>query len=76
MAQDDQIKILHTFKFPSVDIAHKIEQNLHDEYISKQINGEWFDLNEDDLDSVKKFLKQQEDIFGSVKTKERNLFSN
>ena len=76
MAQDDQIKILYTFKFPSVDIAHKMEKNLHNDYESKQINGEWFDLDNDEFDRVTKFLTDQEGIFGSVKTKERNLFSN
>ena len=75
MAQDDQIKLLYKFKFPSVDIAHKIEKKLHEEYVSKQINGEWFDLDNDDLDRITKLLYQQEDLFSSVKSKERNLFS-
>lgn len=75
MAQDPQITLLNTYKFPSIDIAHKIEKNLHIDYKSKQINGEWFDLDNDELNKVKEFLTNQEGIFGSVKTKERNLFS-
>lgn len=34
---------------------HTVEKNLHKHFRSKNINGEWFNLNEDDIEFIKQY---------------------
>ena len=34
------------------------ERKLHDMFASKRLEGEWFDLNEEDIQTIKSFGKQ------------------
>lgn len=37
-----------------------IEKDLHNAYKNKRLNGEWFDLNEDDISKIKNYFKKLE----------------
>ena len=50
MKQDnpDSLSVIKTFESKW---ASKIETNLHSRFMSKHINLEWFDLNENDVEN-------------------------
>lgn len=33
-------------------VAHKVEVDLHDHYADQRVNGEWFELTDDDIDDL------------------------
>ena len=41
----------------------KIEANLHKQFKNKRLNGEWFDLDENDLDNYLKLCEQLHNNF-------------
>lgn len=43
------ISLVHYFKVDDI----KIEKVIHEEYANKRISGEWFELSENDLESIK-----------------------
>ena len=75
MAQDDQIKVLNQYCFPSKDIALRLEKSFQNRYEKFNVNGEWYDLSETHLNELRQKLEEQEVMF-SQGSKERNLFSN
>lgn len=51
------IEIVYTKEFPSRAIAEGIEMGLHKAFLSKRIRGEWFKLNEQDVEMLKATLQ-------------------
>lgn len=48
-----QTKLLDFFPFPTADMAYKIESELHSLFASKRCEGEFFKLDESDLEFIK-----------------------
>jgi hypothetical protein len=59
------IKIIHIF---TSDLAIKIESTLHRLYNSKRINGEWFDLNNKDVELFMENCQTHHDNFELIST--------
>jgi hypothetical protein len=51
------IELVCAKEYPSRDIAEAIEAALHKVYASKRIRGEWFNLDDTDIDIIKQTLK-------------------
>ena len=51
------IELLCAKEYPSRDIATAIESSLHQVYAPKRIRGEWFNLEETDIENIKQTLK-------------------
>jgi len=51
------IEMIISKKFPIRKIAESFEKSLHDVYSEKRIRGEWFSLNENDVQHIKESLK-------------------
>lgn len=51
------IELLCAKEYPSRDIATAIESSLHKVYAPKRIRGEWFNLEEADIENIKQTLK-------------------
>lgn len=51
------IELLCAKEYPSRDIATAIESSLHQVYATKRIRGEWFNLEETDIENIKQTLK-------------------
>lgn len=51
------IELLASRNFPIRKIAESIEKALHEAYSEKRLRGEWFDLNQDDVENIRKSLK-------------------
>jgi hypothetical protein len=51
------IELICSKKFPSRKIAESIEKALHTTFAEKRIRGEWFELNENEIDQIKETLK-------------------
>ena len=51
------IELLKAKRFPSRVIAEAIESSLHKVFANKRIRGEWFNLNETEVDEVKQTLQ-------------------
>lgn len=64
------LKLLHKFtcKYDSI-----IESNLQKRFKHKNIKGEWFDLSEDDINSIKSLIKMQEKALDSL-YEHKNIF--
>lgn len=45
------------YKSKLIDNVYKIEEEIHSHFKEKQINGEWFDLNENDIRVIKEYLE-------------------
>lgn len=50
------IELVCAKEYPSREIAEAIESALHRVYASKRIRGEWFNLDETDIDGIRKTL--------------------
>lgn len=50
------IELMYYKQFPSRKIAESIEKALHNTFRSKRIRGEWFKLDENDIDEIKETL--------------------
>ena len=58
-----EIQISNPFKVELIyseemNFARKIEAQIHDEFLNKQKRGEWFELTKEDLEMVKKSIKE------------------
>lgn len=51
------IELVTAKKFPTRPIAEAFEAALHKTYDEKRIRGEWFNLNEEDVENIKETLK-------------------
>ena len=51
------IELLISKRFPSRAMAEAIESSLHKVFASKRIRGEWFNLDNADVDDVKQTLQ-------------------
>lgn len=51
------IEMITAKKFPIRKIAESIERALHSSYSEKRLRGEWFELNENDVEHIKETLK-------------------
>jgi hypothetical protein len=51
------IELICAKKFPSRQIAESIEKALHSTFSDRRIRGEWFKLNEQEVDEIKRTLK-------------------
>ena len=51
------IELIRAKQYPSRDIAEAIESSLHKVFSSKRIRGEWFSLDEKDVDKILKTLQ-------------------
>ncbi|WP_418501227.1 GIY-YIG nuclease family protein [Flagellimonas sp.] len=51
------IEMIASKKFPIRKIAESIEKALHNTYSEKRLRGEWFKLNENDIEHIKETLK-------------------
>lgn len=51
------IEMITSKKFPIRKIAESIEKALHDTYSEKRLRGEWFELDDKDIDHIKETLK-------------------
>lgn len=51
------IELITAKKFPVRKIAESIEKSLHSVYAEKRLRGEWFELNEIDVENVIESLK-------------------
>lgn len=50
------IELLYAKKYPSRLIAEGIEKGLHKAFEAKRIRGEWFDLDEHEIQTIKETL--------------------
>lgn len=56
---------------PDFQIIHKVkgtwrdEQNLHAKFASKRMRGEWFDLNEDEIEMAKTIMNSSASVVSS-----------
>jgi hypothetical protein len=57
-SQDLKIEKVFKSKF-----GPKIERNLHRRFSSKRKNGEWFELDEDEVSQFENLCKEQNDMF-------------
>ena len=46
-----------TKEFPNRKIVDRIEKALHESFTDKRLRGEWFELNNNDVDDINKTLK-------------------
>lgn len=51
------IEMIASKKFPIRKIAESIEKALHSTYSEKRLRGEWFELNDNDVEHIKETLK-------------------
>ncbi|MBA4744258.1 MAG: GIY-YIG nuclease family protein [Muricauda sp.] len=51
------IEMIASKKFPVRKIAESIEKALHSTYSEKRLRGEWFELNDNDVEHIKETLK-------------------
>ena len=51
------IELISAKEYPTRTIAEAIEAALHKAYGEKRIRGEWFNLNEEDVENIKETLK-------------------
>ena len=51
------IEMIASKKFPIRKIAESIEKALHSAYSEKRLRGEWFELNDNDVEHIKETLK-------------------
>lgn len=51
------IEMIASKKFPIRKIAESIEKALHSAYSEKRLRGEWFKLNDNDVEHIKETLK-------------------
>lgn len=51
------VELIISKEFPSRQIAESIEKALHYTYRDKNIRGEWFNLNQEDINDIKETLK-------------------
>jgi hypothetical protein len=51
------IEMITSKKFPIRKIAESIEKALHDTYSEKRLRGEWFELDDKDIEHIKETLK-------------------
>ncbi|EDM45101.1 hypothetical protein SCB49_03234 [unidentified eubacterium SCB49] len=51
------IEMIASKKFPIRKIAESIEKTLHSAYSEKRLRGEWFELNDNDIEHIKETLK-------------------
>ena len=51
------IEMITSKKFPIRKIAESIEKALHSTYSEKRLRGEWFELNDNDVQHIKETLK-------------------
>lgn len=54
------VEILHIIP---CDDCHEAEHDLQEMYSGKQINGEWFELNEKDITAIQSLEKYQEGLY-------------
>lgn len=50
------IELIESKEFPSRKIADSFEKALHDAFDSKRLRGEWFELDESEVEEIKKSL--------------------
>lgn len=51
------IELLKSKEFPNRKIASAFEMSIHKSYDNKRLRGEWFELNENDLEEIEFLLK-------------------
>ncbi len=51
------IELISAKKFPSRKIAESIEKALHTTFADKRLRGEWFELNDTEIDEIKETLR-------------------
>lgn len=51
------VELICAKKFPSRKIAESIEKALHSTFADKRLRGEWFELNDAEIDEIKGTLK-------------------
>lgn len=56
-SEKPSIELLMSKEFPNRKIASAFEMSLHKIYHSKRLRGEWFELNEDELEEIFMVLK-------------------
>jgi hypothetical protein len=56
-SEKPMIELLCPKKYPSRRIAESIEKALHSTFNEKRIRGEWFELDESEIDEISKTLK-------------------
>lgn len=47
--------------FETIEQARNMEKELHDKFDSKRINGEWFQLDFNDLELIYKYIRNRND---------------
>ena len=60
-ANAEKLELIITY--PSSMWAYRIETAFKKQYKPQQMNGEWFELNENDINGFEKFCKKQESTF-------------
>lgn len=56
LSQSPSIELMYHKEFIDRDMARVVEKTLHQRFGNKRVRGEWFDLNDYDLASVKSVL--------------------
>jgi len=51
------IELICAKKFPSRKIAESIEKALHTTFADKRLRGEWFELNNTEIEDIKETFK-------------------
>jgi hypothetical protein len=65
MSQDNKIKLIKTYIFPSREIARNLEKHLHNKYnnLRTETNSEWFQLEDAHLDEIEVDMQTQMEYF-------------
>ena len=61
-SQEPDIELLKVKAFPSRVSARNVESTLHTQFREKHLRGEWFELNDDDVEYINEFLSESPDL--------------
>jgi len=69
MSQDDKIRLIKSYIFPSREIAHNLEKHLHNKYnnLRTETNSEWFHLEASHLAEIEADMQTQMEYFPQEK---------
>ena len=72
MSQEKGIELVNSFIFPNRAIAGRLEKYLHLKYDKHrtETGGEWFNIDDNQINEIKTFLKSQMEIHPTEKKRD------